>query len=393
MSVLRLPTFACALVGTAAVCGAVAACTEAGAAESLRWSDVRPIVAERCGECHAGKEPAAKLDFAALTDDRAAARQRRVWRRAVAQIEAGTMPPADETPLAADQRAQLLAWMKQSISVVDPGDPANRDPGPASIRRLSLHEYNRTIRELLGFEFDASSEVGLTDEGGDSAAFGNQAAALDMPPALLEKYFAAADQVLDRLLGCELSSFVDGQIQEDARASREVMFGLKAGQWRKPDLAVGPPEGTSRREGARQILERFVPRAYRGAATSADVERLLELFDRGQQKGLSYVDSVRLTLKAVLVAPKFLFRIEADRPDRQPGEAYAVSDRELAVRLAYFLWFSMPDDELLDLAARGRLLAQGPSTEMVRWNGAVIGARAPSCIKATTATRCSTATC
>ena len=69
-------------------------------------------------------------------------------------------------------------------------------------------------------------------------------------------------------------------------------------------------------------------------------------------------------LKAVLVSPKFLYRIELDRPDRAPGEAYAVSDDELATRLSYFLWFSTPDDELLELASRGRLSASGPSTEV-----------------------------
>ncbi len=345
------------------------------AAEPARWSQIRHIVLAHCAECHGGDEPAARVDFTALVDDRAAARQRRLWRKAVAQIEAGAMPPADEPQLSADERSQLLAWLKQAIAVVDPADPANRDPGPAPIRRLSLQEYNRTIHDLLGFEFDAATDVGMTDDAGETVGFANLAVALDIPPALLEKYFAAADQILDRLLGTELSSFVDGRIQEDARVSREQMFSLTPGQWRKPDFVVTPPKDVTVRDAARAIIGRIAPRAYRGQATEADIERLMRLFDRATQEGLGYVDSVRWMLKAVLVSPKFLYRVETDRPDRQPGEAYPVSDLELAVRLSYFLWFSMPDDELLDLANRGKLSAPGPSTEPIKLPGMVIGAQ------------------
>jgi hypothetical protein len=348
--------------------------TGAGAAEPASWSQVRPIVQSRCAECHSGDEPAARIDFTALTDDRAAARQRKLWRKAVAQIEAGAMPPADEPPLSADERTQLLAWMKQAVAVVDPTDPANRDPGPAPIRRLSLAEYNRTVHDLLGFEFDAATDVGMTEDAGETNGFANLAVALDIPPALLEKYFAAADQILDRLLGTELSSFVDGRITEDARISREQMFGLKPGEWRKLDLVVAPPKDATPRDAARSIVSRVANRAYRGQATPADIERLMVLFDRATEQGNSYVDAVRLMLKAVLVSPKFLYRIETDRTDRQPGEAYAVSDLELAVRLSYFLWFSMPDDELLDLASRGKLSAPGESTEPIKFAGTVIGA-------------------
>src|SRR5205823_555347 len=65
--------------------------------------------------------------------------------------------------------------------------------------------------------------------------------------------------------------------------------------------------------------------------------------------------AVRVALEGVLVSPHFLFRIELDPPDAKPGTRYAVSEYELASRLSYFLWSSMPDDELIGLAARGHL--------------------------------------
>ncbi len=333
-----------------------------------------PVLKNRCGECHGGDEPASNVDLTRFDDDRTAARQRKLWRRALAQLEAGTMPPKDAAALEPAERETLLRWMDQSIRHIDPQDPANRDPGPALLRRLSVREYNRTIRDLLGFEFDAASSVGMTDDVGETGGYANMAAGLDVSPALLEKYFAAADDVLDRLLGTELNSFVDGNIQEAARHARERMFGVGEGQWRKADFVVAPAKDIEPREAARRILEPVARRAYRGQATPQDIERLLAIFDRASAQELSYVDSVRHALKAVLVAPKFLYRVESDRPDVAAGEAAQITDLELASRLSYFLWFSMPDDELLDLAARGKLSASGASDEPVRVAGTIIGA-------------------
>ena len=282
------------------------------------------------------------------------------------------MPPAGETPLTPDEKQLLLLWMKQTIEVIDCQDPANRDPGPNLLRRLSLVEYNRTVRDLLGFEYDAAA-VGMPDVLGEGNRFGNLAAALDVSPVLMDKYFAAADQILDRLFGTELSSTVDGKIQEQARASREQMFGLNPGTWRKPDYEVAPPMGVAPRDAARAVLVPLLRRAYRGQETASDADRVLALFDLAASQGQSYGDSVRWMLKAVLVSPKFLYRVEPNRPDRKRGEAFPVSDHELAVRLSYFLWSSMPDDELLDLAQRQMLTSPGPSKETVKFSGQIIG--------------------
>ena len=342
------------------------------AAEPEFATDIRPILQSRCAKCHGPDDPAGNINFADLNDPQAAARQRKLWRKALAQVETGAMPPAEAAPLSPEQKERLLAWTRRTIETIDCADPANRNPGPAVIRRLSLPEYNRTIRDLLGFEFDASAAIGMTNDAGEGNSFGNLAAALDIPPALLDKYFAAADQILDRLFGTELSSTIDGRIQEQARASREQMFLLKPGEWRKVDYVVAPPQGVEPRDAARVLMNAFCRRAYRGQATATDVDRCLALFDRAQAQGKSYADSVRVMLKAVLVSPKFLYRIEQNRPESQAGQIERVSDIELAVRLSYFLWSSLPDEELLDIAERGRLSAAGPSTEVLKIEGQVI---------------------
>jgi mono/diheme cytochrome c family protein len=112
-----------------------------------------------------------------------------------------------------------------------------------------------------------------------------------------------------------------------------------------------------KREQARQILTRFVTRAYRRPATPAEVERLLTLVDAAQARGDKWEAGIQTALEAVLVSPKFLFRVELDdRPD-SPGP-HPLDEHQLACRLSYFLWSSMPDDELSDLAARKQLTAK-----------------------------------
>src|SRR5579872_3675690 len=276
------------------------------AAEPDFEADIRPVIAARCVKCHGPEDKSGNVNFAAITDDKTAAKQRKVWRKAIAQLEAGTMPPPEAKPLAADEKERLLAWMKRTVDVLNCDEQAARDPGPAVIRRLSLSEYNRTIRDLLGFDFDSAATVGMTSEAGEGNSFGNLATALDISAALMEKYFASAEQVLDRFYGTELSSTVDGRIQEDARKSRERMFSLKDGTWRKRDYEVAPPTGVEARDAARSLITAFVRRAYRGQATLDDVDRLLTLFDRAAALEKSYGESIRVMLKAVLVAPKFL---------------------------------------------------------------------------------------
>lgn len=340
----------------------LAVAANAAAAEPTFSADIRPILSARCEACHGRDEKSGNVDFASLADDRSAARSRKLWRKAIAQVEAGEMPPADSEPLTSAEKDVLLAWMKRAVAYIDPNDPANRDPGPAPVRRLTLAEYNNTVRDLFGFEFDAAA-VGMTDDFAEGNPFGNLAVALEMPPALLEKYFAAADQILDRLFGVELRSNIDGRIQDQARLGREQLFQLKPGEWRKADYEVAPPAGTDPRTAAQQLVTRFARRAYRGQLAPGDIDRLLVLFDRARAQDKSYGDSIRVMLKGILVSPKFLYRLEQALPGQRPGEVVPVADQQLAVRLAYFLWASTPDDELLDLADRGQLTAPGPVLE------------------------------
>jgi mono/diheme cytochrome c family protein len=106
---------------------------------------------------------------------------------------------------------------------------------------------------------------------------------------------------------------------------------------------------------ARPIVTRFASRAFRRPLEAGEAERLLKPFEAGMKEGRGFVRSVRRALWAVLVSPHFLFRVERDSADRDAAGHVRLSDLELASRLSYFLWSTMPDATLLELASKGRL--------------------------------------
>lgn len=105
---------------------------------------------------------------------------------------------------------------------------------------------------------------------------------------------------------------------------------------------------------ARRILSTFVTRAYRRPATDADVDALMPFYTAGRAEA-SFDLGIQKSLERALVSPQFLYRIERDPVGSAPGGTYPVSGLELASRLSFFLWSSIPDDELRDLGASNRL--------------------------------------
>lgn len=105
---------------------------------------------------------------------------------------------------------------------------------------------------------------------------------------------------------------------------------------------------------ANQIISALARRAFRKTPTSENMELLMEAYRLGRTKG-SFDSGIEMAIRAILAEPNFIFRAEAEPPGVKPGQAYRISDVELASRLSFFLWSSIPDDELLNLAIQGRL--------------------------------------
>jgi mono/diheme cytochrome c family protein len=105
---------------------------------------------------------------------------------------------------------------------------------------------------------------------------------------------------------------------------------------------------------ARQVLTALARSAYRRPVTESDLQTLLRFYESGRRRG-DFETGIQAALERILVAPDFLFRFEPDPKNLAKGTVYKISDLELATRLSFFLWSSIPDNELLDLAIAGKL--------------------------------------
>jgi len=105
---------------------------------------------------------------------------------------------------------------------------------------------------------------------------------------------------------------------------------------------------------AQKIIETLAARAFRQPVDVEQISTLMGFYEQGRTKG-SFDDGIEMALRRILASPEFMFRFERDPDDIAPGDVYRINDIELASRLAFFLWSSIPDDELLDLASQGRL--------------------------------------
>jgi mono/diheme cytochrome c family protein len=120
-------------------------------------------------------------------------------------------------------------------------------------------------------------------------------------------------------------------------------------------IFVCRPANASNEEAcAREIVSTLARRAYRQPARPADIDRLLDFYRAGRKTG-SFDTGIERSLQRILASPKFFIRVEQEPASVAPGAVYPVSDYELASRLSFFLWSSIPDDELLGLADEGRL--------------------------------------
>ncbi|QDS95021.1 hypothetical protein FF011L_38050 [Roseimaritima multifibrata] len=122
-------------------------------------------------------------------------------------------------------------------------------------------------------------------------------------------------------------------------------------------ITVTPKKGVSNRQAAKECLKPFLRRAFRGPVDDATVDRYARLAEMASKREKSFERGMQVAVSAILLSPRFLFRSELPGPDSKgkPGDVQPIEDFQLASRLSYFLWSSMPDEELLQLAAEGRL--------------------------------------
>lgn len=308
---------------------------------------VQPVLEAHCYGCHGNGSREGGHAFDEYKSDQELIGDTKRWLAVLKNVRSGVMPPADEERLTADERQRLFDWIERDAFGVDSTAP---DPGRLTLRRLNRVEYRNTVRDLTGVDFDTTVEFPPDDAG---YGFDNIGDAMSVSPLLMEKYFAAARTVA-------------------AQASANLLA-------KKDGL-----DATQRDQALRELFAKFVRRAYRRPADDRTVERLVALVNETCSSPEQSVESgVGVALTAVLASPRFLFRVDepvADATDVSRGSAsdasaahksdpssvagkppantmsHALVDEfSLASHLSYFLWSTMPDDELLTLAERGEL--------------------------------------
>ena len=267
-------------------------------------------MAKYCVSCHGNRRPKAGINLSKVDSELALVKDPDLAERISEAMTDRSMPPKNKPQPSEAERQVFGDQIEHALNSLN----NLRDPGPSVIQRLTRRQYNNTIRDLLGV--DTKPADAFPSDGGGGGGFDNNASTLFVPPILMEKYLAAATQVLD---------------QADPK------------RWK----VATPDDKLSKDAAARKCVETFATKAFRRPANSQEVDRLMGLFSRADRRGEPFNRAVKLALRAVLVSPHFLFLVEKDQPGSAP---YRVSEYELASRMSYFLWSSMPDDELFRLA-------------------------------------------
>jgi Protein of unknown function (DUF1592)/Protein of unknown function (DUF1588)/Protein of unknown function (DUF1587)/Protein of unknown function (DUF1585)/Protein of unknown function (DUF1595)/Cytochrome C oxidase, cbb3-type, subunit III len=421
--------------------------------------DVRPILDEVCSRCHNEKKANAGLNVAAFMDPASLASKRDTWELIVDKLKSGDMPPADEEPLSAHERAAMVAFAETEFARAD--RELKPDPGHVPAHRLTRVEYANTIRDLLGVDFRATDEFPPDDSG---YGFDNIGDVLTVSPALMQRYLAAAEKIAARAVGggtlpppgvftrrsrarkvadgaIELKDVleydadyairvgiqghrgaddppvtlvisVDGQpvrtatvpvqlsaVNKQGGGTQRALYEARvflpgnehvfraafvndetlksippksrgdvnlnifpefidvAGPFKpetahtvkKAALVCDPASGQAC---VNRILRTLARRAYRRPVTAADLAPIARVYAKAMARGYKPAEGVQFAVASMLVSPHFLFRVEKDP---LAGTIARVSDVELASRLSYFLWSSMPDEELLRLGEANRL--------------------------------------
>ena len=194
--------------------------------------------------------------------------------------------------------------------------------GPMPLRRLTKREYNNTVRDLLG-DTSAPADSFPPDRDGDF---------------LFQRAGLVATVDATRLAGAAQSIASQAKLEEL--------------------LPCQPASPADEAGCARMFVEKFGLRAYRRPLAGEEVDRLMAVYDQGRGAvGLDFADGVRLVIEAMLQSPNFIYRWELgpDSQKQMEGQVFKLGPYEMASRLSYGLWGSMPDDGLFEAAAAGKL--------------------------------------
>ncbi|XOV93566.1 MAG: DUF1592 domain-containing protein [Bacteroidota bacterium] len=310
--------------------------------------NIKPLIEQHCYKCHGNERTRAGINLEKYKTTKDIYREGHIWLRAFDQVKSGEMPPDTEKPLTEKQYKALV----EGIDFLLNNSLKERNPGRTVSRRLSNLEYHYSVKDIFGVDFNAREYFPADASGGEG--FDNQARTLFVSPLKLERYYEASNLIVEQL-------FNDQTLwRKVVPTDFEVTVWQHISEWFK---SVFYPDYVSRdfaAEAAVKVITPVASRAYRRYLSPSETDALLGLFTKVYHQleegdnAEKFNTSIAQVLKAILVSPGFLYRIERDH-DYEEKTPYQVSNFDLASRLSFFLWCSVPDEELLELARYERL--------------------------------------
>jgi hypothetical protein len=331
-----------------------------GRADERFSGHLQPLLKQHCYKCHGGGKgkPKGKINFLEIKTFEQLTAKPKLLKEMIDAIDANDMPPEDAPQLEASARLKLLSTLKDMLREATAGKKAKRAPP----RRLNRFQYNNSVKDLFALNKDvfwlpeklmtrhgnylastpgkmpntvAAECRSMAKTGGMNKVeafpqdlraehgFDNQADQLTLPPILLDAFLKLSVSILD------------------SPDFNEKTCGI----WN--DFFKEPASGGKTKEEIKKRLGPFLKRAFRSPVDDATLDRYADYAMGKMNQGLSFTDSMKKVASAALSSPLFLFRYrEASGKEAQ---------YELASKLSFFLWGSIPDAELMDLAEAGTL--------------------------------------
>ena len=308
---------------------------------------IRPLLDKHCVSCHGGEKIKGHVNFKSITNMEQAYKKHHLWEDVIDLIEDGEMPPENKKekgqpappPVARPSKKELAIlkkWYSTKFVNIKPL------PGKAKLTRLSTEYYRNSIRTLLGFELSVNIagtpetvvenslilKVLPPDPPGESS-FSNDTSQAPITNTLWEKYNFIANSAVEELFS------------EKNRKNLEVYSGPITQEFTKKN--------------AKNLITKFTQRAFKNADCGEHIKMSIQRIIKDLKMKSTLIDSCKKELKTILISPQFLYngRYSVNKKGLQ-----AVNQFDMAQKLSYFLWGTLPDDELLSLASSNQLSQQ-----------------------------------
>lgn len=323
----------------------------ASAQETLDYTqEIIPVLKQNCYTCHNVGNPKGGVNLEKYEEEGRIIKDGQLWLKVVEQVKTKEMPPSNK-PSLNDNEYHVLV---DGINGILIKSLEKKTPGKVVIRRLSHTEYHYTILDLTGISFDAMNRFPADGSGG--SGFDNQGGALFFTPLKMERYYDAAEEIVGSL-------YDDPQKWENlVPITYKQNLWQRLVNWFMPMIKSNFKPLNSPEAAAKKVIYPFASKAYRRLVKVEEKEKFISLFSTIYQDNEKlpnpdrFNQSVTEVFKAILISPSFLYKMEEEPEGPDP---IPLGDFELATRLSYFLWSSMPDEELFQVAVEGGL--QDPS--------------------------------